>query len=32
MHQAGWIVHPHAPIAGLTPLEQYATYTGTNPS
>jgi hypothetical protein len=31
-HQANWIVHPHAPIAGLTPLEQYATYTGTKPS
>jgi hypothetical protein len=31
-HQANWVVHPHAPIAGLTPLEQYATYTGTKPS
>ena len=31
-HQANWIVHPHAPITGLTPLEQYATYTGTKPS
>jgi len=30
-HEAHWIVHPHAPIAGLTPLEHYDTYTGQKP-
>jgi hypothetical protein len=27
-HEQGWIKHPHAPQAGLVPLERYATYTG----
>jgi hypothetical protein len=30
-HTAFWIKNPHAPIAGLTPLETYAAYTGTKP-
>jgi hypothetical protein len=24
-HEAGWIMHPHAPQAGLTPIEQWPT-------
>jgi hypothetical protein len=28
-HEANWIKHPHAAQPGLTPLEEYATYTGT---
>jgi hypothetical protein len=31
-HIANWIVHPHAPITGLTPLEDYNSWTGTKPS
>src|SRR3954452_5549119 len=27
-HEQHWIKHPHAPQAGLVPLERYATYTG----
>jgi hypothetical protein len=27
-HEANWIMHPHAALAGFTPLEDYATYTG----
>jgi Right handed beta helix region len=27
-HTSYFLVHPHAPIAGLTPLETYAAYTG----
>jgi hypothetical protein len=30
-HTSFWIVNPHTPIAGLTPLETYATYPGTKP-
>jgi hypothetical protein len=30
-HEAHWIVQPHAPIAGLTPLEHYDAYTGQKP-
>jgi hypothetical protein len=30
-HQAHWIVHPHAPQPGLTPLEHYADYPGPKP-
>lgn len=30
-HTASWIVHPHAPYPGVTPLEQYSTYTGAKP-
>jgi hypothetical protein len=30
-HQQFWIVHPHAPQAGLTPLERYADYAGPKP-
>ena len=31
-HIANWIVHPHAPIPGLVPLENYGSYTGTKPT
>ncbi len=31
-HEAFWVKHPHAPIAGVTPLERYAAYTGPKPS
>jgi hypothetical protein len=31
-HQAFWIVHPHAPQTGITPLELYSSYTGPKPT